>query len=589
MTLMHSNDAHTGLKDAGDQPLAAQMNRAVAASVVDLFEARTATHPSGIALRQPEGRYRGSATPFTEWSYHELNQAANRITGGLARQGLVPGERVVVMLRPGFTFVATVFGLLKMGALPVLIDPGMGMKRMAECLSESRAAALIGIPLAHAFYHLNRRRFPSIRLRVTTARRALGGGITLERLLEKGSAGFARPPLAPDQPAAILFTSGSTGPAKGVLYHHGAFAKQAQMIQRQYHIEPGEMDLPTFPFFALFGPAMGLSCVIPPMNPTRPGRVDPQRIVEVIDRFSISNAFGSPALWRRVVPYCLSRGIVLRSIRRILMAGAPIGADLVRDALRVLQETADLHTPYGATEALPAASASGRELVRERLLSRYAKGAGVCVGRPYAEMDVRVIAIRDDAIDQWRPECELKPGERGEIAVRGPVVTTAYDGRPEATRLAKISVGPGAIGSEATDIWHRMGDVGYFDEGGRLWFSGRMNQRIVTRERTLYTVECEAIFNQHPEVRRSALVGVGPRGAQKPVLIVEPLRPSFLRRWKTRPSERLRRELLEIGAKDERTRDIREFLMMRELPVDVRHNAKIFREKLAVWAARKLS
>jgi acyl-CoA synthetase (AMP-forming)/AMP-acid ligase II len=214
------------------------------------------------------------------------------------------------------------------------------------------------------------------------------------------------------------------------------------------------------------------------------------------------------------------------------------------------------------------------------------------------EVEVAVIPITDEPIPTWDESLRLPPGRIGEIAVRGPFVTRAYHGRPQATASAKMVSGGVVRGewSEAhhaprtthhaprTTIWHRMGDVGYLDDRGRLWFCGRKAHRVTTAGGTLFTIPCEAVFNTHPAVYRTALVGVGPAGLQTPVLCVE-LEPT------ARSSDRaeLTRELLTIGAGHEHTRGITTVLFHSAFPVDVRHNAKIFREKLAAWAARRVA
>jgi acyl-CoA synthetase (AMP-forming)/AMP-acid ligase II len=192
-------------------------------------------------------------------------------------------------------------------------------------------------------------------------------------------------------------------------------------------------------------------------------------------------------------------------------------------------------------------------------------------------MTVRVIRISDEPIPTWDDALVLPPREVGEIVVKGPVVTRAYHGRPEATALAKTADGSGGV-------WHRMGDLGYLDETGRVWFCGRKSQRVVTTDGTLFTICCEGVFNAHSSVLRTALVGV-PRGATtEPILCVE-------RDPESSPLSdvQLTRELLELGAAHTHTRGIKRILFHRSFPVDVRHNAKIFREKLTVWAARQVS
>jgi acyl-coenzyme A synthetase/AMP-(fatty) acid ligase len=381
---------------------------------------------------------------------------------------------------------------------------------------------------------------------------------------------------APDETAAILFTSGSTGPPKGAVYTHEIFQGQIAHFRSLYGIEPGEIDLCTFPLFALFAPALGMTAVVPEMDPTRPARVDPDKLFGVIDDFGPTNLFGSPALLRRVGPAGAARGLRISSLKRVITAGAPSSARVLDTFAQLLELPAEIFTPYGATEALPVASIGSTEILDE---TRHAtdRGAGVCVGRPVEGIEVRIIRISDEPIPTWSDDLELSDGTIGEIIVAGTVVTRQYFRRPDATALAKIA--DAARGG----FYHRMGDLGYRDERGRLWFCGRKSHRVVLGNETLYTICCEGVFNAHPDVARTALVGVRRDRGMIPVLCVEPA--SRL----NRPArERLGNELLARGAEFSHTKVIRTILFHRSFPVDIRHNAKIFREKLAVWAARRV-
>ena len=384
-------------------------------------------------------------------------------------------------------------------------------------------------------------------------------------------------PVDPDETAAILFTSGSTGVPKGAVYTHAIFQAQVDLLRRTYDIRPGEVDLCTFPLFALFGPILGMTCVVPEMDATRPGHVDPTKIIEAILDFGVTNQFGSPALIRRVGDYGAKYGIKLPTLRRVISAGAPVPARVLETFAGLLKSGVQIYTPYGATESLPVCSIGSDEILGE---TRHAtdRGAGVCVGRPVEGMRVELIAIQDEPISTWSDDLLVPEGEVGEIVVRGPVVTRSYFNRPEATALAKID-DPASGG-----FWHRMGDLGRRDERGRIWFCGRKSHRVQTAFGTLFTIPCEGIFNVHPEVARTALVGVGEPGKTKPILCVE-TKPTVSRGdW-----DRLREELLELGKTNPITREVTTILRHPSFPVDIRHNAKIFREKLAVWAARKLS
>jgi acyl-CoA synthetase (AMP-forming)/AMP-acid ligase II len=236
-----------------------------------------------------------------------------------------------------------------------------------------------------------------------------------------------------------------------------------------------------------------------------------------------------------------------------------------------------VHTPYGATESLPIASLSASEILGETR-HVWAQGGGTCVGRKFPGIEWKILQISDGPIARLEDAIELPPGEIGEIAVCGPVVTREYVTRREANALHKIADGP--------RVWHRMGDVGYLDAQERFWFCGRKSHRVLTPAGPMFTIPCEAIFNQHPAIYRSALVGVGRAGGQRPVMIVEPWPDKFPRRQRTRQT--LLAELAALGKVNPLTAGIEHILIHRSMPVDIRHNAKIFRERLAPWAARKL-
>jgi acyl-CoA synthetase (AMP-forming)/AMP-acid ligase II len=527
-----------------------------------------------VAMRCPGARGRdGFAAYDVELTYAQLDARSDAIAAGLAKNGIVRGVRTVLMVRPSPEFFLLMFALFKLGAVPVLVDPGIDRRALRQCLDEAQPQAFIGIPLAHAArIALGWAR--SARIRVTVGRRWFWRGATLERIEAMGTnAGAQLADTQPDEVAAILFTSGSTGVPKGVVYRHRHFVAQIAMLRDAFGIEAGGVDLPTFPPFALFDPALGLTSIIPDMDPTRPARADPRKLHDAIARFGVTQLFGSPAL----VDVLARFGAKLPTIRRVTSAGAPVPPEVVAKMRELLPDDAQLWTPYGATECLPVAVIEGRELQSTRTATE--TGAGTCVGRPVPPNAVRIVRISDEAIGRWSDDLLLPQGEVGEITVAGPTATDAYFERPEATRLAKI-VEPLPEGNER--VVHRMGDVGYFDAEGRLWFCGRKSHRVETAAGPLYTEQVEPVFNTHPDVRRTALVGIGERGRQTPVLCVE-ANPGIA----AAQHARILAELRVIGARHPHTTRIERFAFHPKFPVDIRHNAKIGREKLAAWAFKQ--
>lgn len=519
-----------------------------------------AAQPGAAALKVPRGRTGAGEIDYLALNFAELDAEVAAWSARLAGAGIAPGDRTLVMVRQGLPLIASVFALFRIGAVPVVIDPGMGLRSFLACVARSRPRALVGIPFARLISRVFRPAFRSVNVRVPAS------GALTARLTAGPSAGLSEAPAvarAASDLAAILFTSGSTGAPKGVCYEHGMFEAQVRLIRATYDIQPGEIDLPLLPIFALFNPALGMTTIVPEIDPRRPAAFDPAAVVQAICQENVTNSFGSPTLWRKIGEHCRTRSIALPSLRRVLCAGAAVPADLWENS-RTFLPGGLLHSPYGATEALPVATIAADEIGP-------ATTAGACVGRPVREVEIKIVAATDAPIATLAEARELPAGEVGEIIVSGPVVTRTYDALPEATARAKISDG--------ARVWHRMGDCGYLDATGRLWFCGRKAERVETPRGTLHTEPCEQVFRSHAAAQRCALIGLGEPGRQRAALVVEsPLRDSRSRRA-------LARELRLLARQHPHTAEITLFYFRKKFPVDVRHNAKIHRLTLAQWAA----
>lgn len=532
--------------------------------------------PGAVAIAEPDGQPTNDGTrSYALTTFENLDRNSDIIARGLIRWGVRPGMRLAMLVPFGSRFIELVFALLKAGVVVVLIDPGIGRKHLVRCLSEANPCGFVGIPKAQAIRSLLRRRFPEATWNVTLGRRWFWGGKTLEQLIELGrdDGDDELPIINRPDPAAIIFTTGSTGPPKGVLYSHGTFHAQIDRIRERYDIHRGSRDLACFPLFGLFDAVMGVTTIIPDMDPTRPADVNPLRLIEAANQWEVDQAFGSPALWNTVVRWCRQRGVkrAFPTLRRVLSAGAPVPADTMTALRRLIADDAEIFTPYGATEALPIASIESREVIAETGPAA-AKGKGVCVGTRFEGVRWKVIAIDDGPIETIDRVQELPRGKIGELMVAGPMVTRKYVIRGEQNAFHKVADGD--------QVWHRMGDVGYLDNRDRFWFCGRKAHRVSSEKRTWFTIPCEAVFNAHPHVYRSALVGRGEKGKQTPVILVEPVREHWPKTAEQK--ERLIAELLNLASRNPLTRRIEDIRIRdKPLPVDIRHNSKIFREQLA--------
>jgi olefin beta-lactone synthetase len=511
---------------------------------------------------KPVFTYSSGKSDWETVTYQQLAERADSFALGLSALGIQPGTRAALMVPPGIDFFALVFAVLRCGIVPVIADPIMGLKNVTRCLAEAAPRIYLGTPLTHA-----------IRILFGWGRESLEWKLTLTQIVRARAK--ASPPATmwtnPQSEAAIIYTSGSTGLPKGAIYTAENFSAQIEILSKALKLHGNEIDLPASPLFAIIDCLLGVTAVVPDMHFPSPAKVDPAKMIAAIQTYNVNTMFVSPAALARVARWGTERGIKLETLKKVLTAGAPAPVDVQEQFVRLLPPDGELFGIYGATEALPVSIVNSREILSE---TRYltAQGAGVCIGRPVRGMQVKILPLRDESI----PFAEALPaGEIGEIAVRGPAVSKRYVEREGNNRLAKIR-------AEDGEIIHRMGDIGYFDDKGRLWYCGRKSQRVKTPDGMLFTEPVEGIFNAHPAVYRSALVGVEKSGTKEAWLWVE-LNPNA----RNVDQKRLRMELLNLAACHEMTRSIKNILFHPAFPTDGRHNSKIIREKLAREAEQR--
>ena len=551
---------------------------------------RARVHPNAPAVICALGPDRDGRRRYTHQTFSQLNRESAEIALGLKKLGIAVGSKAVVMVRPGPDLFALTFGLFKAGIAPVLIDPGMDRKALKGCIAQSEAEVFIGIAVAHI------------------ARKVLGWGRrSISVTIGVGRGAWAQHSLKtirsmgaevdddylelsdPDALAAILFTSGSTGAPKGALYLHRHFTAQVALLQSMYTFQEGDIDVPTFPLFALFDPALGMSAAFPRMDYSAPAKADPEEIFAVIEDFGAKNLFCSPALLKVLADAVKDQPSEprLASLERVISCGAPVPPLEMRILRDAAHPQAEIYTPYGATESLPVSSISSTEVDMKGEVGQ-ARGLGVCVGVMTPGVSIKIIPITDQAISVWTDlrddlseiEVMCEAGTRvGEVVVYGPSTTQGYLANPEGDRRAKIKGAPDQVVAIPQQSYtHRMGDLGYFDEEGYLWLCGRKSHRVLW-EGKLYLPLCvEGVLNTTLGVARTALT----TSSVGPVVCVELERsaPS----WSEVEATLKARAKLTLA-----TRGLTRFYVHPGFPVDTRHNAKIKRELLSAWIEARLN
>lgn len=500
-------------------------------------------------------------------TYQDIFDKTQRFIRGLEAGHYTPGITAALLTPPSADFFPFALALLKLGIVPILLEPALGIKKIREIYAESKPDIFVGNTLTH-----------TLRIIFGWGRDSVKHNLTIQRV--EGQKSKFNPSSivhrSSSEIAAIIYTSGSTGLPKGAIYTQENLAAQLELLKNTFDIASDEVDLPAFPLYALIDLLLGVTSVIPDITFPMPGKTDPAKVIGAIQKFNVTNMFASPVVLDLLSSFAehnqsSSQPILLSSLKRIITAGAPATIDLQKHFRHLLADHTSLYGIYGATETLPIAKVESREVFT--LEEKTKNGAGICLGKPIEGVTVRIIPITDGPIEEWQDSLTVKPNVVGEITVQSGATTRGYIHKKDANRISKIK--------DRSEIIHRMGDVGYFDDEGRLWYCGRKSHRVQIKDDVLFTEQIENIFNAHPQVFRTALVGVD----GEPVLWVELNR----RHPKSLTTSDVLDELKALADSHPQAARIRTFLFLKKFPTDVRHNSKIIREKLTELALRRLS
>lgn len=538
-------------------------------NIANLLRERANEHPSKDAISAPIS-YRSGVHKYKTLNFHELEVLSNQYANGFIKNGITKGMKVSVFIKPSVDFSVIVFSLFKIGAIPVFIDPGMGRKNLLKSIAHTKPKALVGEPIVHILRKIFKKPFSSIEIFFTRGKISFGKTVKLSNF-ENESKSFQIADCKKDELAAILFTSGGTGVPKGVEYTHHIFQTQTKILQEIFSLNNTDVDIPGFPLFSLFTIAMGLKSAIPNMNPSRPAKADPKLLIKNISDHGGTFVAGSPAIWEKVANYCIQNNLTLPTVKYLVMFGAPVSIELHEKFQKILPE-GNTYAPYGATESLPVSLSNGKELIQTTKIESQ-KGLGTCIGKPVPGVAVKIIKITDEALKTFSPELEVPPYDIGEIIIKGDVATKSYHLLPEHTKLAKIF--------DTEGFWHRMGDIGYLDKEGRIWFCGRKSHRLNTDKGLLSSIQCESVFNNHNKVLKSALIGPKINGKTSPSIVIQLKGRKIPGKIE---KQALISEFKDIAKSYSHTQEIEKFYFAKSFPVDVRHNIKIDRLKIKKMA-----
>jgi acyl-CoA synthetase (AMP-forming)/AMP-acid ligase II/pimeloyl-ACP methyl ester carboxylesterase len=492
-------------------------------------------------------------------SFHELHRRVMGIARGLGELGLQPGERVAMLVPPSVDLVAAVYAVWRAGGVTVVADRGLGLRGLGRAVRGARVDWVIGPPQALAAARALRWAPGAYRIAVGP-KPSMGAVATLDDLSR--SAAVLPPVPAADDPAAVLYTSGATGPAKGVRYRHHQLAAQRDALANTYGITRADSLVAAFAPFALYGPALGIASTIPDVDVTKPGTLTAEALGAACDSVDATIVFASPAALANVVRTSSGVDARMTPVRLALSAGAPVPVATLR-AMSALTPGAEWHTPYGMTECLPVADVSLTQIETAGV------GRGVCVGHPVAGVDVMVAPLGFDASSVVS---SIEVATTGEVLVRAPWLSEGYDRRWATERDARPADAAGLR-------WHRSGDVGHVDAEGRLWIEGRSVHVIQSDTGPITPVPVEvAVEAAVADVQRCAAVGIGPVGCQQLVVVVE-----------RAGDDGLTDASVAAAVRSAVDHPVAAVLQVSALPVDIRHNTKIDRTLVARWSAGVLS
>jgi acyl-CoA synthetase (AMP-forming)/AMP-acid ligase II len=532
--------------------------------------------PYQQAITCLSGRDTNGKMAYSHLTLRQLNQRSNDLARGLQQAGVIRGTRAALQLLPGIEWFSITYALLKIGAVPILLQPALGMRKMAQCVKAVEPEILITEPKYQAIQIFQANNYQSVHLQISTEKRCFSKGISITDLQRNEHTTFQPAEMRSSDTGMIVFsTSCESEIPKPTVFTHGMLNAMIERIKSVMSVSLDSTLITTFPFFMILAPAIGMRQILPESHSLKASKLNPRTLIETIWDYGVTHLLMSSTRLMMLTEFLKDEAIYLPSIQRIASWGEPYPAFELQRLHSFISEKTQIFPLYGMTEA-PIISTLGSHKIVSETQIKTERGFGLCQGKEIDDLEMRVIEVNDRPIDNWSDDLLADKGGIGELVINGEAVSRQYYNDSKNDALHKIPDGK--------SIWHRTGDIGWLDTKGNFWFCGRKQDRVtISEDETLYTIPCEAVFMQHERVYRCIIVGVGPIPYQTPVLIIE-LAPGDSGKY----ISTLTHELLDLAQSYPHTGNIKNILFRKSFPVHSLYHQKINRKQLTIWAAKKL-
>jgi acyl-CoA synthetase (AMP-forming)/AMP-acid ligase II len=522
------------------------------------------------------GRDSNGKMSYSHLTFRQLDQRSNELARGLQQAGVIRGTRAALQMLPGIEWFSITYALLKIGAVPILLQPALGIRKMAQCVKAVEPEILITEPKYQALQTFNANNYQSVHLHISTEKRWYSKGISITDLQKNDHASFQPAEMRSHDTGMIVFsTSCESEKPKPTVFTHGMLNAIIELIRSVMAVTLESTLVTPFPFFMILAPATGIRQIIPASHSLKANKLDPRILVETIWDYGVTHLLMSSTRLMMLTEFLRNEAIFLPSMQRIASWGEPYPAFELQKLHSFINEKTQIFPIYGMAEA-PVISTLGSHKIVSETQVKTERGFGLCQGQVVDGLEIRIIEVNDRPIDNWSDDLLVDKGGIGELVVKGEAVSRQYYNNSKNDALHKIPDGK--------FMWHRTGDIGWQDTKGHFWFCGRKQDRITIAENeTLYTIPCEAVFMQHERVHRCIIVGVGPVPYQTPVLIIE-LAPGDSGKY----ISTLTHELRDLALAYPHTGNIKNILFRKSFPVHSLYHQKINRKQLTIWAAKKL-